>query len=105
MVTWEYYQRVIDLLRNRGRAYRVIFNPQLGEAKIVLKDLATFCRARETVYHESEKMTYVLIGRQEVFRRIEQHLKLEPDDLYKLFDGREVTTAKPAPTEGYAEHE
>ena len=102
-VTFEFYQRALDALRLRSRSYRMVFNPQSGDAKAVLKDLARFCRANETVYHPDQRMTDVMIGRNEVLLRILRHMKLQPTDLYAILDGREVLPPTTAPTEGYAE--
>lgn len=102
-VTFEFYQRAIDLLRFRSRHYRAVFNPQNGDAKAVLADLARFCRGNETVYHQDQRMTDVMIGRNEVLLRILRHTKLQPTDLYAIYDGREVAPPTTAPTEGNAE--
>lgn len=103
-ITFEYYQRLIDKLRLRSRAYRVVFNPALGETKVVLKDICKFAHLHDTPYQPDEKLTYVMIGRQEMAQRIIRHLQLQPDALYALLDGREVT-APTAPIEGHAEHD
>lgn len=102
MISFELYHKVLDLLRLRSRHYRTVFNPALGSTKAVLADLARFSRFNETPYHKDPNMVYVLIGRQEVFQRIVQHTKLQPDQLYALFDGREVAPST-APTTGDAE--
>jgi hypothetical protein len=81
---WTRYQRVVDFLRLRKRAYQFTFGqPHHNEA---LKDLAKFCRIGTAPWHPDQRKTDILIGRQEVFFRIINHLKLEPDDLYKIYN-------------------
>lgn len=102
-VTFEFYQRALDVLRHRSFHYRRVFDPNNGDAKAVLADLARFCHANETVFNQDQRMTDVLIGRNEVLLRILRHLKLQPTDLYAILDGREVLQPTTAPTEGHAE--
>lgn len=80
----ELYYRTIDFLRFRKRAYQLTFtNPTKNE---VLKDLAKFCRAERSCFHESQRKTDVALGRQEVWLRIQHHLNLQPDQLYELLN-------------------
>lgn len=81
---WTLYQKTMDFLRLRKRAYQFTFgNPKDNEA---LKDLAKFARVGRTPFHESQRKTDVLIGRQEMFFRIIEHLKLQPDELYDIYN-------------------
>lgn len=82
---WVRLQRILDFLRLRKRAYQFTFgeNPLHNEA---LKDLAKFCRIGEAPYHPDEVKRNIIIGRQEVFWRITNHLKLQPDELHDLFN-------------------
>ncbi len=81
---WTRFNRVLDFLRLRKRAYQFAFGqPQHNEA---LKDLAKFCRIGVAPYHAERRKTDILIGRQEVFYRIIDHLKLEPDQLYEIYN-------------------
>lgn len=80
----ELYYRTIDFLRFRKRAYQLAFpNPKQNE---VLKDLAKFCRAGRTCFHENQRKTDIALGRQEVWLRIVQHLNLQPDQLYEIYN-------------------
>ena len=72
------YQRAIDKLRLRKRAYDGI--PQ--EARI---DLARFCRANETCFHADPRIHAVLEGRREVWLRMMQHWNLTPDQLAEIY--------------------
>lgn len=83
--------RVMSFLGLRRRAYQLVFGSPAG--KEVLKDLAAFCRARETcVVAErgqpvDRERTLVLEGRREVWLRIQQHTRLTEAELYALFGG------------------
>lgn len=78
-----------DLLGQRQRAYFNVFNPEQQFSEIVLRDLAKFCRANETCFHTDQRLHAVLEGRREVWLRIQQHLKLSPDQLAELYKVKE----------------
>lgn len=78
-------ERVKDFIFSRQQAYHKIFDGPRGE--IVLADLAKFCRATESTGHPDSHMAARLDGRREVFLRIQQHLQLSQDDLWKLLSG------------------
>ena len=80
----ELYYRVMDFLRLRSRAYRFTFKD--AKSNEVLKDLAKFCHIGKAPFHPDQRKTDVLIGRQEVFFRIVDHLNLEPDELYQIYN-------------------
>lgn len=69
-------------LMNRRRAYQLTFNGVSGE--LVLADLAKFCRADETTFHADPRIAAMLDGRREVWLRIQEHLRLSPEELYRL---------------------
>ena len=73
-------------LASRQNAYRGLFRGR--HAPVVLADLAKFCRATETTYHENERLSGVLEGRREVWLRIQNHLNMSQDELYKLTTGQ-----------------
>lgn len=56
-------------------------------AKEVLEDLARFCRANETTFHEDARVSALLEGRREVWLRIQEHLNLSPEELFDLVAG------------------
>jgi len=78
------YQRTLDYLRLRSRAYKLTFtDPKNNE---VLKDLAKFCRA-DTSYTSPNLVNLgIAIGRREVWLRIQHHLRLTPDQLYEIYN-------------------
>ncbi len=88
---WELYQKTIDFLRLRSRAYRVAFpDPKNNE---VLKDLAKFCRANKSCFHADPRLHALAEGRREVWLRIANHLHLQPDELYDIYN--KPTTLQP----------
>lgn len=80
--------RIMDFLRERKRAYQLTFGTPAGNQ--VLADLAKFCRAAETCFHDDPRKHAVLEGRREVFLRIADHLNLTTEQLYGLYAGRTV---------------
>ena len=78
------WYRTLDFLRRRKADYQLALKSPAGER--VLEDLARFCRANQTVFVPGDPdLTKVLIGRQEVWLRIQQHLGLTPEQLMKLY--------------------
>lgn len=81
---YEAYQRTLDYLRLRSRAYRLAFpDPKNNE---VLKDLAKFCRANVTEFHQDPRLHALASGRREVWLRIQNHLNLQPDELNEIYN-------------------
>ena len=76
-------ERAKQFLFGRQTAYRAVFNGPMSD--VVLVDLAKFCRANESTHHPDPHVADMLAGRREVFLRIQQHLKLSSDDLWKLY--------------------
>lgn len=73
------------ILLNRQKMYQVVFNEESIFAKRVLKDLARFCKANETTFHEDPRIHAVLEGRREVFLRILNHINLTSEQFLKKF--------------------
>lgn len=72
------------LLFSRKQAYETVFNFESRDAKIVMQDLAEFCRADATTFHEDPRVHAVLEGRREVWLRIQKYIKLSPDQLWEI---------------------
>lgn len=83
-------REILDKLRQRlgerRYAYQKIFAGPLADT--VLKDLARFCRANTSTFHEDARLHAVAEGRREVWLRIQNHLRLSPDQLWELYSGR-----------------
>lgn len=78
-------QRARDFVFNRQRAYRVTFDPHSVINQRVLSDLAKFCRANESTFHPDARAHAVAEGRREVWLRIQNHLKLDSEALFKIY--------------------
>jgi len=68
----------LQFLTDRKRSYQLAFKSPAGEA--VMKDLIRFCRVKTSTQGDS-----LLEGRRQVFLRIQQHLELDVDSLFKLY--------------------
>ena len=86
MTDTSFWDKLQLALGARQYAYRATFKGPLAED--VLKDLARFCRAAESTFHENDRMQSKFDGRREVWLRIAHHLNLTPDDLWRLYSGR-----------------
>lgn len=82
----ELVDRVKGALTNRKRAYQRLFDTPDG--KVLLVDLARFCRAHESTFHPDARVAANLDGRREVWLRIQQHLQLDSEDLWDLYNER-----------------
>ena len=82
----EWLDKVRQALGERRYAYQKTFNGPLAE--VVLKDLSRFCRAHESTFHADPRAHAMAEGRREVWLRIQNHLKLTPEQLWELYSGR-----------------
>lgn len=76
-----------QFLGDRQYAYKQTFKGP--HADTVLEDLASFCRANESTFHEDARLHAVAEGRREVWLRLQNHLRLSPADLWRLTSGRD----------------
>lgn len=80
---------IMDFLRSRKQAYRAVFNGDDGNLSLkggdVLEDLSRFCHAGESAYHQDERVTLIMLGRQEVWLRIQHQLQLTDDQLWSIY--------------------
>lgn len=76
-------QKLFAALKSRQEAYRRVFAgaPMPGDATLVQQDLRQFCRGETSAFHENERIHTLLTGRQEVYLRIMDHLRLTHDEL------------------------
>lgn len=82
----EWLDKVKQRLFERRYAYQQTFKGPLAE--VVLKDLSRFCRAHESTFHADARAHAVAEGRREVWLRLQNHLRLTPDQLWELYSGR-----------------
>ena len=75
-------------------AYSRVFEKQSPFTHEVLKDLAKFCRASETTFHQDPRIHAVLEGRREVWLKIANALNMTPEELYELHKVKEFKGEK-----------
>lgn len=80
-------ERARHWLRGRQGAYRRTFDLQSMDTELVLRDLARFCRAHASTGHPDTHAAARLDGRREVWLRIQQHLQLDDETLWRLYGG------------------
>ena len=80
--------KVRGLFQKRKMAYCQALNKNSVHAKVVLEDLAKFCRAYDSTFTKDDRMTAVLEGRREVWLRIQNYLNLSSDEIYELHQVR-----------------
>ena len=73
-----------NLFNSRKQAYSFTFNLKDQSNRVVLEDLAKFCRANDTTFTKDDRLSAVLEGRREVWLRIQNYLNLSVDELYDL---------------------
>jgi hypothetical protein len=80
-----------EYLARRQQAYSRTFDTledAFGDHAAVIADLMKFCRFGESVFHNNQRMTDVLIGRQEVLHRILDHAGLDLEALYVKYNNQ-----------------
>lgn len=77
-------------LNRRQLAYQYTFGSPSGQR--VLRDLAQFCRANETTFHEDARLHAVAEGRREVWLRIQRNIHLTTPELWKQYGAGMDTT-------------
>ncbi len=83
----ELIEKARRFLMRRRHNYRLAFLSPPGQE--VLRDLAAFCRANETTFHQDARLHAVAEGRREVWLRIANHLNMPPDELWALYTRRD----------------
>jgi hypothetical protein len=80
----------LTFLRDRKTAYKLLFKTMANPAsRIVLEDLARFCRANEScIIPGDHDRSMLLEGRREVWLRIQQHLNLTTEELFALYTAK-----------------
>lgn len=74
-----------EQLEKRRLAYARVFDGEDGLT--VLADLARFCRAKTSTFHENRDMSCMLDGRREVYLRIMEHTELSLEELWENKNG------------------
>jgi hypothetical protein len=89
---------VLEFLRQRKASY-IFGRPALirkeqptPQADMMLADLARFCRAHGSCFGATDRDTYVLIGRKQVWDRLTEHLHLSEAQLLDLYSSHKPPT-------------
>ncbi len=77
-------EAVRKLLGLRAYSYKSLFRKEDQWAQVVLRDLAQFCRAHKTTYHNDPRVQATLEGRREVWLRIQEYINLSESELFEL---------------------
>ncbi len=83
--------QTIEYLRRRKTSYFFGFKALMQRVKptpqadMMIADLARFCRAMDDLTGTTDRETYILIGRRQVWLRIMQHHYMSPEELYDLY--------------------
>ncbi len=83
-----FVDRALRFINRRSTAYRTTFTG-VGPSRVVMADLARFCRASKSTAHPDPYMAARFDGRREVWLRIREHLDLTQEELYRLYAGAE----------------
>ena len=86
------YENTRAHITARGQAYRAALGNPMGEK--LLDDLAKFCRANESTFHQDARVHAVLEGRREVWLRIRDHLDMTDEELIRRYAGNIPTTSE-----------
>lgn len=82
----QWVKETLFALGQRKQAYQLAFRSPHGQT--VLRDLAKFCRATTPPWGSNPQETARLVGRNEVWQRIMQHLNLTEAELYNTYGGQ-----------------
>lgn len=79
--------QAMEVIRRRSTDYKLSLNAPGVQA--MLKDLAEFCRAvRIEQVEMSDTRLAILVGRQQVWERIQHHFNLTTQELYLIYTGK-----------------
>lgn len=81
------WSKAKEFLMRRRTYYVRTFDFSNVNNQSVLADLAKFCRANKSTFDENDRVSLILQGRQEVWLRIQHHLRLSPEQLWELYSG------------------
>lgn len=87
-VTVNPYAAIANLARDEARDRQVAYGQTFtgsDAAEKVLADLEKFCRADESCFNPDDRLTAILLGRQEVILRIRDFLNLTIDEICQKY--------------------
>ena len=83
----EITQKIKRYFSTLSGSYKRLFSKDSPDARVVLKDLAKFCKANKTSFHTDPYVSAALEGRREVWLRIMKHNNLTADELFDIYKG------------------
>ena len=83
-------ERIKAWIGTRAYAYKRVFTDENHYSKIVLVDLAKFCKAHKSTYHSDPRLAAAQEGRREVFLRIQEFLNLTDTQLFELHQVKHI---------------
>lgn len=86
----EKIRRAQEYLFDRSKIYRRHFDAGNQDAAFILKDLAKFCRAHGSTANADPHIAARLDGRREVWLRIQHHLQLDDEQMWRLYGGTQT---------------
>lgn len=78
-------EKLRNLLITRQQAYQQTFNLESLAVQKVLLDLAKFCRANASTFHQDPRAHALLEGRREAYLRIMKHINLDTEEFIKQY--------------------
>ena len=73
----------LSFIRERKRSYQQGCGSET--TRLMMQDLARFCRADRTCFHPDPRIHASLEGRREVWLRIQEHLSKTPEEVADLY--------------------
>ena len=73
-----------EMFFRRKVSYNKVFNRDDQNAQRVLADLQKFCRGRGSKFMGNSESTLVMVGRNEVWERIQSYLNIPDSQLAKM---------------------
>lgn len=78
-------ERALAYVLERKRAYQQACGSET--TRVMMEDLAWFCRADRTCFDLDARKHAMAEGRRQVYLRIQEHLTLTPEQLVQLYGG------------------
>lgn len=76
---------LVQRLSMRQHAYANTFDRSDSWNRVVMEDLAAFCRASESTFNPDPRIHAVIEGRREVFLRIMDHIGLTQEEFFSKY--------------------
>jgi hypothetical protein len=78
------FVKLYDWLIGRQQSYQHTL--RAPSAHLMMRDLARFCRANQSCFDPDPRIHAAMEGRREVWNRIQEHLQLSHEELWRLYN-------------------